>query len=836
MNEYHQYTVAIDGMSCASCVARVEKALQNVQTATDVSVNLAAETANLALPDASRLTDVADALDALGYPARTGTVTLSVASMSCASCVGRVERVLSAVPGVTAVSVNLAAETAMVTYLDGATSVSELVSAAANGGYPARVVEGGSTQSRVDRKSKEAEHLLRRVILAAVLTLPVFVLEMGAHLVPAFHMAIANWIGIQTSWVIQCVLASIVLFGPGRGFFIKGGAALLRGAPDMNSLVAVGTGAAWSFSVVATFLPTLLPDGVRAVYFEAAAVIVVLILVGRWLEARAKGRTGAAIQALMSLQVPTVRVLRDGATSDIPADAVMVGDTVLVRPGERLPVDGRIADGASHVDESMITGEPVPVAKSAGAEVTAGTVNGTGSLTIRAERVGADTTLAQIIRMVEAAQGAKLPIQGLVDRVTLWFVPAVMVLATLTVLLWLVFGPQPALTLALVAGVSVLIIACPCAMGLATPTSIMVGTGRAAEMGVLFRKGEALQALSEIDVVALDKTGTVTEGKPALTDLIVAEGMDRTHILTRIAAVEAQSEHPIAAAIVQAAQLQGLELPVATGFETLTGFGAAATVEGQRVIVGADRFMAREGVDTMSLAHHEQDLAGRGRTALFAAIDGQLAAVIAVADPVKPTSAAAIAALRARGFEVAMITGDKQATADAIARDIGIDQVIAGVLPEGKVAAIDDLRGAGRKVAFVGDGINDAPALAHADVGIAIGTGTDVAIESADVVLMSGDLRGVVNASAVSRQTMANIRQNLMWAFGYNVALIPVAAGVLYPAFGILLSPVFAAAAMALSSVSVLGNALRLRRISVALSEDTATRDLSSQAMAEPAE
>ncbi len=836
MNGYHQYTVAIDGMSCASCVARVEKALQNVQTATGVSVNLAAETANLALTDASRLTDVADALDALGYPARTGTVTLSVASMSCASCVGRVERVLSAVPGVTAVSVNLAAETAMVTYLDGATSVSDLVSAAANGGYPARVVDGGSTQSRVDRKSEEAEHLRRRVILAAALTVPVFVLEMGAHLVPAFHMAIANWIGIQTSWVIQCVLASIVLFGPGRGFFVKGGAALRRGAPDMNSLVAVGTGAAWSFSVVATFLPTLLPDGVRAVYFEAAAVIVVLILVGRWLEARAKGRTGAAIQALMSLQVPTVRVLRDGATSDIPADAVMVGDTVLVRPGERLPVDGRIADGASHVDESMITGEPVPVAKSAGAEVTAGTVNGTGSLTIRAERVGADTTLAQIIRMVEAAQGAKLPIQGLVDRVTLWFVPAVMVLATLTVLLWLVFGPQPALTLALVAGVSVLIIACPCAMGLATPTSIMVGTGRAAEMGVLFRKGEALQALSEIDVVALDKTGTVTEGKPALTDLIVAEGMDRTHILTRIAAVEAQSEHPIAAAIVQAAQLQGLELPVATGFETLTGFGAAATVEGQRVIVGADRFMAREGVDTMPLAHHEQDLAGRGRTALFAAIDGQLAAVIAVADPVKPTSAAAIAALRARGFEVAMITGDKQATADAIARDIGIDQVIAGVLPEGKVAAIDDLRGAGRKVAFVGDGINDAPALAHADVGIAIGTGTDVAIESADVVLMSGDLRGVVNASAVSRQTMANIRQNLMWAFGYNVALIPVAAGVLYPAFGILLSPVFAAAAMALSSVSVLGNALRLRRISVALSEDTATRDLSSQAMAEPAE
>jgi Cu+-exporting ATPase len=484
----------------------------------------------------------------------------------------------------------------------------------------------------------------------------------------------------------------------------------------------------------------------------------------------------------------------------------------------------------------MIPGAPVPVQKAAGAAVTGGTVNGTGSLTFKAARVGSDTTLAQIIRMVEEAQGAKLPIQGLVDRVTLWFVPAVMVLSALTVAVWLLVGPDPALTFALVAGVSVLIIACPCAMGLATPTSIMVGTGRAAEMGVLFRKGDALQALSEVDVIALDKTGTVTEGQPSLTDLVTTDGLDRDRVLGLIAAVEAQSEHPIAEAIVRGAQTEGIAVPKAAGFRSITGYGVAATVDGQEVMVGADRYMTREDIDITALAKTEAELAGRGRTALYAAIDGKLAAVIAVADPVKPASQEAIAALHARGFKVAMITGDKRETAEAIARETGIDHVIAGVLPDGKVAALDDLRAGDRMIAFVGDGINDAPALAHADVGIAIGTGTDVAIESADVVLMSGDLRGVVNAVEVSRRTMSNIRQNLVWAFGYNVALIPVAAGVLYPAFGLLLSPVFAAGAMALSSVSVLTNALRLRRIAPALRED---RDITApriSAQTQPAE
>lgn len=836
MTDISQITLSIKGMTCASCVRHVEKALARLDGVSEVAVNLASETARLSLDDPSRLTDATQTLASLGYPARTSKVTLNIASMSCASCVGRVDKALADEPGVLSVSVNLAAETATVEYLEGAVSLGDLMAASAVVGYPAEIAEAQASQSRVARKAEEADGLRRSVLLAAILTLPVFVLEMGSHLIPAFHHLVMTTIGLQTSWIIQFVLATLVLFGPGRHFYTKGFPALFKGAPDMNSLVAVGTGAAWGYSVVATFLPGLLPEGVRAVYFEAAAVIVVLILIGRWLEARAKGRTGAAIQALLGLQVRTARVVRGGDTVKVDVDALAVGDVILVQPGERIPVDGEVTEGSSNVDESMITGEPVPVQKAAGAAVTGGTVNGTGSLTFKAARVGSDTTLAQIIRMVEEAQGAKLPIQGLVDRVTLWFVPAVMMLSALTVAVWLLVGPDPALTFALVAGVSVLIIACPCAMGLATPTSIMVGTGRAAEMGVLFRKGDALQALSEVDVIALDKTGTVTEGQPSLTDLVTTDGLDRDRVLSMIAAVEAQSEHPIAEAIVRGAWAEGIAIPSATGFRSITGYGVAATVEGQEVMVGADRYMSREGIEIAALVETEAELAERGRTALYAAIDGKLAAVIAVADPVKPASQEAIAALHARGFKVAMITGDKRETAEAIARETGIDHVIAGVLPDGKVAALDDLRAGDRKIAFVGDGINDAPALAHADVGIAIGTGTDVAIESADVVLMSGDLRGVVNAVEVSRRTMSNIRQNLVWAFGYNVALIPVAAGVLYPAFGLLLSPVFAAGAMALSSVSVLTNALRLRRIAPALRED---RDITApriSAQTQPAE
>jgi len=811
--------VSVQNMSCASCVGRVERALSALPGVSDVSVNLASETAQAQIDHPDRIAETVRALEQAGYPARTQSVRLNVASMSCASCVGRVDKALAAVPGVLDVNVNLASETATVTFVEGAVDLTDLLKAAEEAGYPAEPVQDTAHEDRSARKEGEARLLARKTAFAAGLALPVFALEMGSHLVPGMYDLIGRTIGHQTSWLIQFVLTTVVLVWPGRGFYTKGFPALLKGAPDMNSLVAVGTSAAYLYSLVALFAPALLPAASRTVYFEAAAVIVVLILLGRWMEARAKGRTGAAIQKLLGLQAHTARILVDGEPQDVAIEQIRVGDILVVRPGERIALDGDVTDGSAYVDESMITGEPVPVSKAIGDQITGGTVNGAGAFQFRATRVGADTTLAQIIRMVEEAQGAKLPIQGMVDRITLWFVPAVMSLALLTVGVWLLFGPSPALSYALVAGVSVLIIACPCAMGLATPTSIMVGTGRAAEMGVLFRKGDALQQLTNVNVVALDKTGTVTQGRPELTDLVLAEGFDRAEVLALVAAVEAQSEHPIAAAILRAAREENASRPDIEGFESITGFGVRAKVAGRDVLVGADRLMTREGLEFGALAAAERRLAEQGRTALFAAIDGRVAAVIAVADPVKPASAAAIRALHDLGLKVAMITGDKRETADAIARETGIDHVIAGVLPDGKVAALDKLRGDGQRIAFVGDGINDAPALAHADVGIAIGTGTDVAIESADVVLMSGDLRGVVNAFEVSTRTMRNIRQNLFWAFGYNVALIPVAAGVLYPAFGLQLSPVLAAGAMSLSSVFVLTNALRLRRVRPVMDE-----------------
>ena len=811
-------SLSVEGMSCASCVGRVDKGLHEVTGLSDIAVNLASESARFKADSPETVSAAVAQLAALGYPAREEKVILSIESMSCASCVGRVDKAIAALPGVLDVSVNLASETATIRYAEGAVTVADMIAASAAIGYPAKVISGGGVaQDQAARKDAEAQEIARKAWIAAALALPVFVLEMGAHMIPGMHMLIGDTIGHQASWLIQFVLTTAVLLGPGRMFYLKGMPALLRGAPDMNSLVAVGTCAAYLYSLVATFAPALLPEAVRAVYFEAAAVIVVLILVGRFLEARAKGRTGAAIKRLVGLQVKTARVLVDGEAKDVPTEALQVGDLILVRPGERIAADGEVVEGHGHIDESMITGEPVPVEKGVGAPVTGGTVNGPSALTIRATVVGQDTVLAQIIRMVEEAQGAKLPIQGLVDKITLWFVPAVMTVALLTVLVWLLVGPDPALTLALVAGVSVLIIACPCAMGLATPTSIMVGTGRAAEMGVLFRKGDALQALSSVGVVAMDKTGTVTEGRPELTDLEIADGFDVDEVLRLTATVESRSEHPISQAILRAAVAKALPQGEMEDFRTITGYGVQARVDGRTVLVGADRLLAREGVDFTALRARETALAEQGRTALYVAVDGVAAAVVGVADPIKPSSRAAIAALKARGLEVAMITGDKQETADAIARELGIDHVVAGVLPSGKVETIDSLRQSGKALAFVGDGINDAPALAHADIGIAIGTGTDVAIESADVVLMSGDLGGVVNAIDISAHTMRNIRQNLFWAFGYNTALIPVAAGVLYPALGVLLSPVLAAGAMALSSVFVLTNALRLRRVRPAM-------------------
>ncbi|QDY71314.1 heavy metal translocating P-type ATPase [Qingshengfaniella alkalisoli] len=811
MTDSHHLSLPLEGLSCASCVRRVETALTAVQGASNPVVNLTTGSVALDIDRPDRINDVRAALERAGYPPRPAVLTLDIDGMSCASCVGRVEKALKKVPGMTSATVNLAAETARISFLDGATDPDAIAQAVTDIGYPARAA-APDTQAPNDRQD-EYRHLKRQATVAGALTLPVFVLEMGGHMVPDFHRWIAATIGMHTSWYIQFLLIALVLIGPGRSFFTKGIPALLRRAPDMNSLVAVGAGAAFAFSIVSTFLPALLPDGLQAVYFEAAGVIVTLILIGRMLEARAKGRTGAAIQKLVGLQARTAHVVDGDRTHDRPIEHVAAGDTILVKPGERVPTDGVILEGSSHIDESMMTGEPVPVTKAPGDAVTGGTVNGSGSFRFKATHVGQDTALAQIIRTVQDAQAVKLPIQNAVDRITSWFVPAVMAIAAVTALVWLAVGPEPTLSHALVAAVSVLIIACPCAMGLATPTSIMVGIGRASELGVLFRKGDALQLLDGVDVVAFDKTGTLTEGHPELTDLILANGQSRETVLPLIAAVENQSEHPIAKAITRAAREDGLNWSTARNFASTTGFGVRASVDGHDVMIGAGRYLSREGIDLGDWEGRESDLASRGRTALFAVIDGRVAALVGVSDPMKPASRATITALHAVGLKVAMITGDKRETAEAIGTDLGIDHIIADVLPDGKVTAIEDLKSGGRTVAFVGDGINDAPALAHADIGIAIGTGTDVAIEAADVVLMSDDLRAVLTALDVSRKTMRNIRENLIWAFGYNTALIPVAAGVLYPAFGMLLSPMLAAGAMALSSVFVLTNALRLRRM-----------------------
>ncbi len=813
MRDTHETTLEIEGMTCASCAGRVERVLGGMAGVAAADVNLARETVRLTLDQEARLPDLARALAEAGYPPVIESTTLEIEGMTCASCAGRVERALKKAEGVVEANVNPATESAEVKYLAGAATPGEIAAIVSEAGYPARVKTAAASPDRGRRKEEEARRLARKTLLAAALALPVFLVEMGGHVIPGLSQWLDAAIGRQNIWLIEFLLTTAALIGPGWQFYARGIPALLKGAPDMNSLVALGTAAAWFYSVAATFAPSLLPAQAVNVYYEAAVMIVVLILLGRTLEARAKGRTGAAIRKLVGLQPRAARVERAGGIREVPIAEIRVGDVIHVRPGEKIPVDGEVIAGASYVDESMITGEPVPVEKAAGGEVVGGTLNTTGALTFRATRVGGDTMLAQIIRMVEEAQGAKLPIQGLVDRITAVFVPVVLAVTALTVLAWLVFGPAPALSFALVAGVSVLIIACPCAMGLATPTSIMVGTGRAAEMGVLFRKGDALQRLQEVKALALDKTGTLTEGRPALADLTLRAGLGEARVLRLIAAVEAKSEHPIARAITEAAEARGLDLPEARDFRSITGMGAGAEVEGQRVLIGADRLMESEGIDLADLKKAGEALAREGKTPLYAAIDGEAAAVIAVADPIKEGTPEAIAALHDLGLRVAMITGDNRATAEAIARRLGIDDVVAEVLPEGKVKAVEDLRARHGPIAFVGDGINDAPALAAGDVGIAIGTGTDVAIEAADVVLMSGDLRGVVNAFEISRRTMRNIRQNLFWAFAYNVILIPVAAGVLYPLSGLLLSPVLAAGAMALSSVFVLSNALRLRRV-----------------------
>ena len=801
----------VEGMSCAACAGRVERALRAVPGVSDASVNLMSSKAQVIFGGALDTNAVAQALVKAGYPVVVVETHLTVDGMTCASCVGRVEKSLKAAPGVLSASVNLATEEATVRYASGATSPGELAAAIAKAGYTAHPRRGEKPAEKADRRADENAALKRRFLLAACLSLPVVVLAMGAHVWPAFHHWLMATLGEPGSAILQSVLTAAVLIGPGRGFITHGIPALLRGAPEMNSLVALGALSAFAYSLVATYAPALLPEASRAVYYEAAASIVTLILLGRLLEARAKGRAGEAIGRLAKLQPTTATVLRPDGPVTVLVEDLRRGDIVQLRPGERVAVDGIITEGHSFVDESMLTGESVPVEKTLGAPLSGGTVNGTGALTYTVGATGADTVLARIIRLVEDAQSTKLPVQALVDRITLWFVPVVMVLALATAILWYVIGPEPALSHALVAGISVLIIACPCAMGLATPVSVLVGSGRAAELGILFRRGDALQSLADIAVVAFDKTGTLTEGHPRLTDIWPATGVAADHALCIAAAAEAGSEHPLAQAILTGAKARNLTLPVATGGQALPGRGFTATVNGQPVLIGNAASMTAAGIGLGSLAETANLAASEGKTPIFVAEGTSLAALIAVADPIKPTARAAIARLQAMGITCAMISGDTELTARAVAATLGITKVISGVLPAGKIAALRDLGSIGC-VAFVGDGLNDAPALAAAHVGIAMGGGTDLAIDSAEVVMMQGDPARVADAIFLSRATLRNIRQNLFWAFGYNALLIPVAAGALYPINGMLLSPVLASAAMALSSVFVVTNALRLRR------------------------
>ena len=750
-------------------------------------------------------------------------VELAIKGMTCASCVLRVEKALKGVPGVAQANVNLATHRASITFTplvnDTQSFISALVTASEKAGYEASYIDGekSTENSLAAEQAHETSELNRSFTVALLLTLPVFILEMGGHILPAMHQWIHDSIGMQRSWWLQALLTTLILAGPGRTFFIKGFPALWRLGPDMNSLVALGASSAWLYSMVTTFLPEWLPEGARHVYFEAAAVIVTLILLGRVLELRARGKTGSAIKHLVGLQPRQARVMENGIATDVNIDLVKPGDLILVRPGEKVATDGVVTEGQPYLDESMITGEPIPVTKHAGDHVSAGTLNTTTSFLYRTTHTGSDTVLARIIRMVEHAQGAKLPIQALVDRVTARFVPAIMLCALLTFLIWLVLGPSPSLSYALVNAVAVLIIACPCAMGLATPTSIMVGTGRAAELGVLFRQGDALQRLRDVTVMAFDKTGTLTQGKPTLTDLVVLDPHhDRATVLSWTAAMQLHSEHPIAQAIVAAATAEKLSLPAALNFAATSGAGVSATVANKVLLSGSQHFMLSQGVSTAAQEKLTGQWAAQGKTPIYLAVDGQLTALMAVSDPIKPSAVLAISALKKLGIRTVMITGDHPGTAQAVADQLGIDEIHAQVLPEGKVDQLLKLREQKHVVAFVGDGINDAPALATADVGIAIGTGTDVAIEAASVVLMSDNLMGVATAVKLSHNTLKNIHQNLFWAFAYNVALVPVAAGVLYPSFGILLSPMFAAGAMAGSSVFVVMNALRLKRVQAA--------------------
>ncbi len=832
-----EVSLPITGMTCASCVRRVEKSLAKVAGVQEASVNLATEKAKVVYdPSTVTLDQLAGAVTKAGYgvgelpseePAATTTVMgpaatdgelmFGVEGMTCASCVRRVEKALAKVDGVQEASVNLATEQARVLFDPARVERAQLVQAITRAGYSVRPQEvtappattaaqpqpvtGEATVDRHERdRQREMDDLKRKWQVSLVIG----VVMMGLMYLPLP-------IGMSTLAPILLIAATIVQFWAGRIFYTAAWAAAKHGSTNMNTLVAVGTSVAYGYSAFVTLWPeqTARWGFPFDLYYETAVIIVGLILLGRWMEARAKKQTSAAIKALMGLQAKTARVIRNGVELDIPIEAVVAGDLVRVRPGEKVPVDGEIVEGASALDESMLTGESLPVEKSIGDQVIGATINKTGSFVFRATKVGKDTTLAQIVRLVEEAQGSKAPMQRLADTISSYFVPIVLVLAAITFGVWLLFGPS--LTFAITTLISVLIIACPCALGLATPTAIMVGTGKAAEHGILVKGGEALEATRRIDTIVLDKTGTLTRGKPAVTRIFPSNGLTEAELLRLSAAAEVSSEHPLGEAIVHYAQARGLTLPKAERFGSITGKGIEAVIEGHELVIGNRALMDERQIHLNGLNEQADVLARDGATPMYVAVDGASAGIIAVADTLKPESRDAVAQLKALGLEVWMLTGDNQGTAEAIAREVGIEHVLAEVLPEEKSAKVQQLQAQGKTVAMVGDGINDAPALAQADLGIAIGTGTDVAMAASDITLIGGDLRTIVTAIALSRKTVGVIKQGLFWAFGYNVLLIPVAMGVLYPFFDVLLSPILAAAAMAMSSVSVVTNALRLR-------------------------
>ncbi|HQS03396.1 MAG: copper-translocating P-type ATPase [Halothiobacillus sp. 24-54-40] len=799
-------TIGVEGMTCASCSARVERALARQAGVVSAAVNLATEQAQVVF-DAQHVNAEAllTVMGDIGYAPVIADTDFAIEGMTCAACVGRVERALRRVPGVLSAEVNLATEQAHIRYSPAMVDLDALLAAVRDAGYGAQTMAAAPPVA--DRRQEQRNALRRDVLVSAFFAFIILLLSMGGMLMPAFNALLAAFSPFPHFWDwLQLALASAVLFGSGRRFFKTGWVAYRHLSPDMNSLVATGTGAAFIYSALVLMFPTGFSPEARHVYFDSVGVVIFAVLMGKYLEAIAKGRASTAIEQLINLQIKTARVLDDlGAEHDIPLGQLRLGAHFVARPGERVATDGRVVAGRAHVDQSMLTGEPMPVAKAAGDDVVGGTINLDGRLVIEATAVGRDTVLAQIIQLVERAQTGKLPIQGLADRVVRVFTPIVLVIALLTFVVW--FGLTGNSSVALVAMVAVLVVACPCAMGLATPAAIMVGTGRAAELGVLFRKGEALETLSHIDTVLFDKTGTLTQGQP-----VVAQwGGPAPELALRLAAaLESNSEHPLARAIVAAAQLRDEPVLPCTQFQAHIGQGITGVVADQRVWVGAAHFLAEEGISVDVDQAEMNRLQAIGHTVVCVAADGRFLGWLALADQIKPEARITVDALRARGLRVGMVTGDAKATAQTVALALGITEIYAQIRPQDKARVVRELQASGRKVAFVGDGINDAPALAEADVGIALASGTDIAMEAADVTLTQGHLSGVITALIVAKRTLANIRGNLFWAFFYNILLIPIAAGVAAP-LGIHLNPMVAGVAMGLSSVFVLGNSLRLK-------------------------